>query len=93
MVDELEVFLLLLRRRGNAVEDAARVALDLRQGRREVVRDAREEFLPVLLVRIAHLPARLQLAAHLLKDGRRLAKLIRAMARDRRVVVSPRDAA
>ena len=93
VVDELEVFLLLLRRRGNAIEDAARVALDLRQGRREVVRDAREELLPVLLVRIAHLPARLQLAAHLLEDSRRLAELIRAAAGDRRIVVATRDAA
>ena len=39
----LDVAAFLLRTLGDAVEDAARVSFDGGQGRREIVRDAREE--------------------------------------------------
>ena len=57
----------LFRRVGDAVNDAAGIALDFGQRRRKVVGNAGQEFLAVLVIFGARLSGRTQLEAHLFK--------------------------
>ena len=74
--DHIQVMGFFFRRVGNAVADAAGIAFDFRQRRRQIVGDAGQELFAVLIVLIPRIPGRPQLEAHLFESLASIADFI-----------------
>ena len=74
--NHVQVMAFFFRRIGDTVEDAAGIAFDFCQRRRQIVGDAGQELFAVLIVLIPRIPGRPQLEAHLFESLASIADFI-----------------